>query len=257
MSNEMLLSIGALSLITASVAGVLGAGGDILFVPLMLYALPSIGGGALDIHAIGVLSLVQSLTSTGSGGLVHYLDRRVHGASLRTPALCLAGGALAGGVLSRFVAGDVLLIMFAIVASGVVGLLAIPPRPSEMRPNGTRDPVAPCLFAMNALLCGMIGVGGGFLIVTILLYRTRLPMQIAKGTALVLTVCTAAPALFGKLATGQLASWQPIPIIIAAALLGGFLGARTSALLPARTLRLGLAGLVVILAARTWIGVLA
>lgn len=251
----MLIGIVALSLVASSVAGLLGAGGDILFVPLLLYALPALGVGSLDVHTVGALSLVQSLASTGSGGAVHYLDRRIHHASLRAAAIPLAVGALAGGALSRLVDGTVLVALFAIITSVVVVLLLVPLPPAPPRSGERRDPVALCLFGATAVVCGLVGVGGGFLIVTILLYRMRMSMQVAKGTALALTVCTAAPGLVGKVVTGQLASWAPVPVIIAVAALGGILGARVSASLSAKSLRLGLAALVIVLSARMWIGV--
>jgi uncharacterized protein len=254
MSVAMLIGIAALSLVAASVAGLLGAGGDILYVPLLLYVLPAFGGTALDVHTVGALSLVQSLASTGSGGVVHYIDDRIHHPSFRAAVIPLAAGALAGGVLSRLVAGSILVALVAMVASVVAVLLVVPVRLASPRSSEHRDPIAFGLLAATALVCGLVGVGGGFLIVTILLYRNRLSMQLAKGTALALTVCTAAPALLGKLLTGQLTDWAPVPVIVVAAVLGGILGARLSTALSPKALRVSLAALVVVLAARLWIG---
>lgn len=252
----MLAGIAALSLISGAVAGLLGAGGDILYVPLLLYALPAVGLGALDVHTIGALSLVQSMASTAGGGAVHYLDRRLDRGHLIRSAAPLALGALAGGLLSSLLAGGLLVLLFALITSSVIVLLALPVRPRAEPAPPAFDPVATGLLLATALICGIVGVGGGFLIVTILLRRARAPLHTAKGTALLLTVCTALPGLTGKIITGQLGSGTPVPVILAAGVVGGILGARISQPLPARALRWGLALLVGGLAARMWLTVI-
>lgn len=256
MSGAMLAGVAGLSLLASSVAGLLGAGGDILFVPLLLYALPALGLGTLDLHTIGALSLVLSIASTGSGGLVHYLDRRVDSASFRAAAPPLVVGALVGGLLSGVAANRLLLVLFAVVTSGVVVLLMVPVRAQPLATPPPSRKVTSAMLAATALVCSMVGVGGGFLIVTILRYRGRLSMQLAKGTALSLTVCTAVPGLTGKVVTGQLSAWVAVPVVVAAAVTGGVVGSKISGPLSEQTLRLGLALLVVVLTVRMWVGIL-
>jgi uncharacterized membrane protein YfcA len=255
-SIELLAGIAALSLISAAVAGLLGAGGDILYIPLLLYALPVLAGGLLNIHEIGALALVQSIASTGGGGAVHLIDRRVDRPTLWRAAPPLAVGALIGSVLSRFLASGVLLVMFGAITSAVVLLLLMPVRAQAPGGKAPSKPITFGLFGATALVCSMVGIGGGFLIVTILLYRLRMQMETAKGTALTLTVCTAVPGLVGKVITEQLVSWATVPVIIVAATSGGILGARFSTRLSATTLRLGLAVLVAVLSVRVWFGAL-
>jgi uncharacterized membrane protein YfcA len=254
--SEASLVIGVAGLAVASsfVAGLLGAGGDILSVPLMLYVLPVLSGGSLEIHAITALTLVQSLASTGGGGVKHYLDGRVQRRALRAAAPPLAAGALVGGLLSRVVPGYGLLVAFALVTSMAAAFLLRREQASGAPVAKVQDRGATGLLVATGLLCGTVGVGGGFLIILILLYRMRMPMQVAKGTGLALTVCTAAPALAGKIATGQLI-WLPVPAIAVAAVVGAVVGSRASAPLPAWLLRAGLAILVIVLAARVWITV--
>lgn len=106
------------------------------------------------------------------------------------------------------------------------------------------------LLVAAGLVCGAVGVGGGFLIVAVLLYQMRLPMHAAKGTGLLLTVATAAPALLGKALTG------PVPWLVVAAVVGAVVGARAGAPIPGWALRWALAGLVTVLSARVWLDVL-
>ncbi len=111
------------------------------------------------------------------------------------------------------------------------------------------------LLVAAGLVCGAVGVGGGFLIVAVLLYRMRLPMHAAKGTGLLLTVATAAPALLGKALTGPV-PWSAVPWLVVAAVVGAVVGARPGAPIPGWALRWALAGLVTVLSARVWLDVL-
>jgi uncharacterized membrane protein YfcA len=255
-SVEQEIVVGLLSALSACVAGLLGAGGDILYVPLLLYGLPAITGAGLPVHAVTALSLVGSLASTGSGGAAHYRAGRVDTAALTPAWLMLAIGAVAGGVLSRDIPARTLLVAFAIVTTAAAVLLFVAPSEDAEPTRRRRDPVAAALLAGSGLLCGAVGVGGGFLIITILLHRTRMPAHLARGTGLALTVFTAAPALAGKAATGQVL-WSAVPFIVVPGLAGALAGSRMSALVPSRLLRWALAALVVVLSTRVWANVVA
>jgi uncharacterized membrane protein YfcA len=255
MSAEQDLVVTLLSTLSAFIAGLLGAGGDILYVPLLLYGLPAIAGEGLPIHTVTALSLVGSLASTGSGGVAHHRAGRVDTAAMFPAWAALAVGALAGGVLSRAVSSSALLLAFAIVTTGAAVVLVVPPRGHGAPPRLRRDPIAAGLFAASGLLCGAVGVGGGFLIITLLLHRSRLPIHIARGTGLALTFFTAAPALAGKAVTGQV-PWAVVPLIVVSGLVGAVAGSRAGSRLPARGVRLALAALVVVLSARVWATVL-
>jgi uncharacterized protein len=247
-----------IALLTAAsslVAGLLGAGGDIIFVPLLLYGLPAITGDGLAVHTVTALSLIGSLASTGGGGLKHLRDGRIDRAATRLAWPALAGAALVGGAISRLVPSTALLAAFAVVTTGAAVLLALPAteRPaSEMRRD---DRVALALMAASGLLCGAVGVGGGFLIIIILLHRLGLPAATARSTGLLLTFFTAAPAALGKTLSGQMI-WGPVPGIVIAAVGGVWLGAHLSRFVPGRALRWALTLLVVVLSARVWMGVL-
>ena len=251
MSGEQELVVAVLSALSAFIAGLLGAGGDILYVPLLLYGLPALTGDGLPVHTVTALSLVGSLASTGSGGVAHYRAGRVDTAALYASGAALAVGALAGGILSRAISSSVLLLAFAVVTTAAAVLLFVPSGERSAPTRRPRDRVATALLAASGLLCGAVGVGGGFLIITVLLHRSRLPMHVARGTGLAATCFTAAPALAGKALTGQVL-WQAVPFIVVAGVAGAVVGSRAGARMPARVVRWALASLVVVLSVRVW-----
>jgi uncharacterized membrane protein YfcA len=254
-TTEQEIVVALLSAVSAFIAGLLGAGGDILYVPLLLYGLPALTGEGLTVHAVAALSLVGSLASTGSGGLQHWRAGKVDSEALWPAWIVLAAGAVAGGLLSSVISARALLLAFAIVTTAAAGLLFVGAGEDAQAPRRGRDPLAAALLCGGALLCGAVGVGGGFLIITILLHRMRLPMHLARGTGLMLTFFTAAPALAGKAVTGQV-PWAPVPLILLTGFVGAVAGSHASALVPSRILRWALASLVVVLSVRVWFNVL-
>jgi uncharacterized protein len=253
MTTEQEIVVALLSALSSFIAGLLGAGGDILYVPLLLYGLPVIAGAGLPVHTVTALSLVGSLASTGGGGLKHWIDGRVDPRAMRSAWMMLASAALVGGAVSRFVSAQALLIVFALVTTAAAVLLFLPATEWRHGP-AQRDPLAAGLMFGTGLVCGAVGVGGGFLIVTILLHRHHMPGALARSTGLALTFFTAAPALIGKALSGQM-TWSPVPWIVLAALAGVWIGAHAGGVVPGRALRWALAVLVVVLGVRVWVSV--
>jgi hypothetical protein len=255
MTGAGVIVVAALAGMSSFVAGALGAGGDILYVPLLLYGLPAVTGAGLTVHTATALSLVASLASTAGGGLRYWREDLLDTRAMRIgwKVLALAGGM--GGVLSRVVPASALLTVFAAVTS-VAAVPLLVPAQGDLRIAATqRDLVAAGLLFGVGLVCGAVGVGGGFLIIAVLLHRMHLKSSSARSTGLALTFFTAAPALVGKTLTGQLA-WSPVPLILVASLIGVWLGAQAAPRLPEWAIRGGLVVLVVGLAARVWINVL-
>ncbi len=79
------------------------------------------------------------------------------------------------------------------------------------------------------LLTGFLGVGGGFLVVPALVLALGLPMAYAAGTSLVVITITSASALAVRAGTGASPDWALVGVLTAAAIIGGWAGARLAA----------------------------
>lgn len=252
---ELGLSLGALAFLTSFVNGLLGAGGAVLLIPLALYLLPLVAGSHLDPHHISGLVLVQSVASALGGGFGFHRHGHVDARLLWTYGPLLALGGLAGAVGSSVLPGRALLLAFAIVTSGAAVLMLFRPRTSGDRSGARHRAAAGLVLFLIALVGGAIGIGAGFLIIPVMLYLLGTPPRVAAGTALVMSVFLTAPALAGKAATGQII-WFPAAFMAAAALLGSRIGSHLGARVPIAQLRLGLAGLIALLAVRVWLDLL-
>jgi hypothetical protein len=252
--TSTLVALGVLSFLAAFANGVLGAGNQIIFIPVALYGLPAVGV-RLEAHAVAALSLVHGVCTVATG--LPFFARRGH---LEYRQLWLGGpalgvGALAGGVLSAAAPSWLLVLLFALVATAAAGLLLLPP-PSDERPAGSAAPLpkqalALVLFAGIGALGGAIGIGAGVLVIPVLLYVLGTAPRSASGTGLVLPAFISVPALAGKAVTGQV-PWALVPVVAVAAVAGTAAGAGITVAVSPTTLRRGLSGLTGALALTVW-----
>lgn len=221
-----------------------------LLIPLALYVVPWMAGGRLDPHQVSGLVLVQSVASALGGGFGHSRHGHVDERLLWTYGPLLALGGVAGALGSALLPGRALLLIFAIVTTGAAVLMLFRPRAVPEIRHRHRILAGAILFVI-ALLGGAIGVGASFLTIPAMLYLLGVDGRVASGTALAMSIFLVGPALLGKVVTGQII-YEPAIFIAVAAAIGSRLGAHLSRHVPVARMRLGLAGLIGLLAMRVW-----
>lgn len=246
--------LGGLGLITGFLSGLLGIGGGIIMAPLLLL-LPLIGLAPLSMHTVAGLTIVQGLVACISGAVSHH---RFHFVSFRLSLLMgstIFVAALGGGVGANFVADDILLFIFAGLALIASLMLLLPAAAEEENPDlellsfSRARAIVVALFV--GVLGGLVGQGGSFILVPLMIYFIQIPTRIAIGSNLVIVLLSCAAGFIGKAATGQIEWMLAIPIIltvIPAARLGSYVSNR----IPVLTLRRILALLIAIAAGKMW-----
>jgi uncharacterized membrane protein YfcA len=180
-----------------------------------------------------------------------HLDTRL----LWTYGPLLAVGGLAGALLSARLPGRALLLAFAVVTSAAAFLMLVRPRPAEGHATPARRILAGGVLLATALLGGVIGLGAAFLIIPVLLYVLGTPPRVAAGSSMAMSIFLTLPALAGKALTGQII-WFLAAFMAVTSVLGSRLGAHLSIRVPSGRLRVALAILVGLLAARLWLDLL-
>jgi len=99
-------------------SGLLGIGGGIVMAPALLYLPPAFGFHVLDMRQVVGLTITQGLFACLSGAWRHDRYRSVSRRLVVSMGSAITAAALAGSVISRWVANEVLMVVFAGLAAG-------------------------------------------------------------------------------------------------------------------------------------------
>ncbi|MGC1547918.1 MAG: sulfite exporter TauE/SafE family protein [Rhodanobacter sp.] len=199
----------------------IGGGGSILAMPLMLYVV-----GLHDPHlAIGTSALAVSISAFAN--LIPHA-RAGHVRWKEAAIFAVAGmlGAYAGSSLGKWMDGQRLLLLFAILML-VVAALMLRPRAARVGDAAPMPHLIPRLsstgFAAGGL-AGFFGIGGGFLVVPGLMLAGRLEIIQAIGSALLAVGAFGLTTAANYAASGWV-DWRIAAEFIGGGFAGGWLGA--------------------------------
>ena len=254
-TTGLLLLVGGVGLFGGVLSGVLGIGGGILLAPLLLYVPRTVGHPALTMQVVSGLTIVQSLFAASAGAFSHH----GRGATDVPLALWLGGTMLlasfAGAWQSASVGSDVLLALFAVLATAAALLMLLPrPEADEERylaPGSFSRAREVGLGLVVGFTGGMVGQSGAFMVVPGMIHVLRVPVRTAVGTTLAVVFLAALAGTAGKLAAGQIV-WPLAATLAVPAVIGARIGVRWSYRIAPATVRRVLAGIITIAAARIW-----
>ncbi len=227
-----LVGAGALVFAAGAVFGLFGAGGSILLVPILVYALH------LPIKSALATSLLILMITASVATLAHARSRNV---SWWLGLRCAAFGMVAaylGGRVAEFIPERVLLTMFASFVV-VASLAMMRRRPVEAHAVDPRSIPMGKMIAVGAALgffTGMMGVSGGFLLVPALVLLCGIDVKIAVGTSLLLIALNSTGGFLGFVAHEPV-EWQTTLVIAAFNAVGSLVGERLGKRLPGYQLR--------------------
>lgn len=249
----------ALGALGGFIAGLLGIGGGIIMAPILLFVPQYVGLPALNMRTVAGLTITQALVACLVGALVHKRYRFYSARLVRTMGPAIFVAALAGGVASKWVPNRVLLALFACLALVAAVIMFLPGRAEEPFSPGREVEFSRAgavgIAAAIGLLGGLVGQGGSFILIPLMLYFLHIPTRVAIGSNLAIVLASSAAAFLGKLSTLQ------IPLLLAGALVLGIvpgtqMGAALSRRMDVRALRLILALVISLAAVRIWMRVL-
>ncbi len=248
----LFLLLVALGFVGGFLSGLLGIGGGIVMVPLLLYVPALLGFLALDMRDVAGITIVQVFAAALLGYLIHRRRQTAHAQVVRWMGPGMVVGTGVGGVVSKYVTLGVLEGAFVLLALAAAPLLFTPPPADEIGegPAGefSRPLAAGAAFGIG-ILSGLVGVGGAFLVIPVMVYFLGVPTRAAIGSSLGVVLMSSVAGVVAKVGTGQVVlPWAAA--LVAGALPGTWGGARVSRRVSARRLRLALAVLVALTAVR-------
>lgn len=250
---DFLLLILILGFAISVLSGFLGIGGGIVMAPALLYLPSLLGIGQLDMKLVTGLTITQGLFACLSGAFRHNKYRCVNRRLVGWMGGALLVSALAGSLLSEWVANETLMLVFAGLAITAAVLMCFPKEDGENIENadacGFNVALAVGIAIVVGLLGGMVGQGGSFILIPLMLCALRLPTRVVIGSNLALVFFASLAGFAGKLATGQV-PFVPAVVLVAGALPGAQLGSVLSKRTRPQWLRFTLAIVVALAALR-------
>jgi uncharacterized membrane protein YfcA len=275
----------AMSAAVGFVSGMFGVGGGFLLTPLMIFSgIPP---------EVAVATVTTQIVASSSSGALSYWRRDLIDIKLATLLLLAGiagsvGGVLFVGLLRRAGQFDLIVSVAYVVVLGAIGGLMLTEstraminarrgRPAPLRrpghhswvhrlPGKTRFKrsklyvsVIPVLGlgAGIGFLGSALGIGGGFIMVPALIYVLRVPSNLVVGISLMQIVATMAAATILYSASEQSVDAVLALILMVGGVIGAQFGARAGLQLRGEQLRALLAILVLAVAVRFLVGLVA
>jgi uncharacterized membrane protein YfcA len=225
--------VAALGALIGALAGIVGAGPSILTVLLLEHA------GGLELGS----AIVTSLAVVALMSLVALVPYASEGAVLWRAAvgfgLASMAGAYLGGRVSSLIPAKILLVIF-LLAMVVAAVAMLWPRPAldlaEPRARGHSVAVLAAAGLVVGSLTGLVGLGGGFAVVPLLVVFARAPVRSAVGTSILVIAMNTLAGLAGHLSHLSV-DWPVAAYLGVAESAGSLVGVRVARRISAGVLR--------------------
>ncbi len=244
------VSLTGIGLIGGFMAGFLGISGGVIMIPLLLYV------AALPIKLATGLSMAQAFAATVSGVLFHLGSRTVDvrlGLVLGAAGLA---GALIGSLVSAAIDGRTLLSLYFLLVVAALVLMVLGPRrdAKAIGVSASLSRAVPVGLGVG-VLAGMLGVGGGFVLIPLMIRVLRVPIKTAVGTSLLAILAVTLAGGAGKIVTGQFDLPMALCLVLGS-VVGAQLGGRVNAMVSSGAIRRSLILLLMTIMSRTAVDLL-
>jgi uncharacterized membrane protein YfcA len=246
------MSVGFLS-------GMLGIGGGIIMFPLLLYMPPLLGLSGIDVKSITGLTMVQGFFSALAAMFYYHKNALVNKSLVLKLGLSLFLSSLIGALISKNVPDGLLLMVFGTLAFIAAAMMLMPR--SYAQDELTEDNVvfhqttAIAIGVVIGFSIGLVGQGGAFILIPMMLYVLKIPLRVALGSTLAIGLFSSSAGLVGKVATGQVPYLMALPLIVGAipaARFGSIVGKKTNT----KFLRWLLAAIISATAVKVWMDII-
>src|SRR2546428_11598607 len=190
-------------------------------IPLLLYAPPLIEVGALDIKSVAGVTMTEVLVGARAGVLAHRRYRTVNRDLALAGGPAMAACSLAGALVSRYLHERWLLLVCALMVTGAAFLMFVPVDRIDHTPDARQltfiRPRAAIVSGGVGVAAGLVGAGGAFLLVPLLLVVVGMPIRVTIGSSLAITAGAATAGFVGQLVTRPGPPLPPLACVAAAA----------------------------------------
>ncbi|MBI0580948.1 sulfite exporter TauE/SafE family protein [Neobacillus cucumis] len=258
MDISFIITIFLIGLVGSFISGMLGIGGAIINFPMLLYIPAMLGVGHFTAHQVSGITAIQVFFATIGGVLAYRKGGFLNKTLITYMGISILMGSFIGGFGSTHMPESGINIVYGILALIAVFMMFVPKKGIDNIPleEVKFNKWLAALFAfIVGIGAGIVGAGGAFLLVPIMLVVLKVPTRMTIASSLAITMISSIGAVSGKVATGQV-DILPSLIMVVASLIASPIGANVGKRVNTKVLQIIMGFLILATAVKTWIGIL-
>lgn len=258
MTFGLIATLFLIGFVGSFISGLLGIGGAIINYPMLLYLPAALGVTAYTAHQVSGMIAIQVFFATLSGVLAIRKDKLIHYKLVTYMGIAIIIGSFAGGYGGKFLSGHTINFVYAILATLAAIMMFIPNKGADDIPLEKvefKKTIAIVAALLVGVASGIVGAGGAFMLVPIMLQILKIPTRITLASSLAITFISAIGSGLGKILSGDVL-FLPSAIIVAASILAAPFGAKMGKRINTKILRTILAVLIVGTTLKIWSDIL-
>lgn len=258
MDISFIITIFLIGIIGSFISGMLGIGGAIINYPMLLYIPAALGVASFTAHEVSGITAIQVFFATMGGVLAYRKGGYLNKTLITYMGISILIGSLIGGLGSTNMSEIGINIVYGILALLAVIMMFIPKKGIDDIPLNQvkfNKWLAALLAFIVGIGAGIVGAGGAFLLVPIMLTVLKIPTRMTIASSLAITLISSIGAITGKLSTGQV-EILPSLIMVVASLIASPLGANAGKRMNTKVLQIIMGILILSIAVKTWMDIL-
>ena len=258
MDVALIFTIFLIGFIGSFISGMVGIGGSIINYPMLLYIPPLLGFAAFSAQEVSGISAVQVFFATIGGVWAYRKGKYLNKQLIIFMGVPILIGSLFGSFSSKLMTENGINVIYGILGLIAVVLMFIPKKGIDDVPFdqvSVNKWIASILGLIVGISAGIVGAGGAFILVPIMLVVLKIPTRITIATSLAITLLSSIGTTIGKLTTGQV-EYIPALILVVASLLASPLGAFVGKKINTKILQWILALLIIATSIKIWSDIL-
>ncbi len=225
---------------------------------MLLFIPPIFGLAAFSAHDVTGISAIQVLFASIGGIWSYRKSGHLNNTLILYMGISVLIGSVVGSFGSQSMSENGVNIVYGVLALIAAVMMFIPKKGIDDIPLDQvtfNKWLAAILALIVGLGAGIVGAGGGFLLVPIMLIVLRIPTRVTIASSLAITFISSIGATVGKISTGQV-DYYPALIMVVASLIASPLGAMAGKKMNVKVLQVILALLILATAVKTWVGIM-
>lgn len=258
MEISLAITLFFIGFVGSFISGMLGIGGAIINFPMLLYIPVALGVGHFSAHEVSVITAIQVFFSTIGGVIAYRKSGYLNMKLIVFMGISILIGSFIGGFGSTHLTDTFINIVYGILALVAVVMMLMPKMGVDDLPLEQVDfnrILAVVLSFIVGIAAGIVGAGGAFLLVPIMLTVLKIPTRMTIASSLAITLISSIGSIAGKISTDHIELF-PTLIIVVASLIGSPLGANIGKKINTKILQIIMGVLILATAVKIWMDIL-